>query len=122
MKSEYSFEKKDNYLVMKISGEYSIEDFMSFVEIIKNRCEKENINRVLVDTQNFTYTNVPTMDRFYIGENIAKFFGSKIKLAVVWPEEHINKFAENVAVNRGGRLFVTHSVNDAEEWLMGDER
>ena len=122
MKSEYSFEKKENYLLMTISGEYSKKDFMSYPGIILERCEKENIKKVLVDTLHVTSTNVATMDRFYMGENIAKVLGPKIKLAVVWHKEHINKFAENVAVSKGGNLFVTHSFEDAEDWLLSDTR
>jgi hypothetical protein len=122
MKSEYSFEKKENYLLMRIAGEYAMEDFMSFAAILLERCEKDNVNKVLVDAFKVRNTNVDIMDRFYIGENIAKLLGSKLRLAVIWPEEHINKFAEDVAVNRGGRLFVTHSIELAEEWLLGDMR
>jgi hypothetical protein len=48
--------------------------------------------------------------------------GPKIKIALVAPKEFINKFGENVAVNRGGKLFVTHSFEEAEDWLMKDDR
>ena len=122
MKSKYSFEKKENYLLLTITGDYAKEDFIAYADIILEHCEKENFKKILVDTLNVTYTNLATMDRFFIGENLANVLGPKIKLTMVMPKEHINKFAENVAVNRGGKVFVTNSVETAEDWLLNDTK
>ena len=94
--------------------------FMTYIDIIQSQCEKENMKKILVDLLNVSDINVPTMDRFYMGEKIAKVLGSKIKIAVVGPKEQINKFGENVAVNRGGRLFVAESFETARHWLFND--
>jgi hypothetical protein len=122
MESEYSFVKKENYLMMTVTGNYAKQDFMSFADIILERCEEENMRKVLIDAHTVTFANMTTMDRFYIGENIAKVLGPRIKLTAIFPKEHINKFGENVAVNRGGKLFVTHAFEEAEEWLLNDTR
>jgi hypothetical protein len=120
MESEFSFAKKENYLLMTVTGVYAKEDFMAFADIILHGCEKENVKKVLLDAHNVSYTDLSTMDRFYIGENIANVIGPKIKLAVLLPKEHINKFAENVAVNRGGKVFVSHLIEEAEDWLQNN--
>jgi hypothetical protein len=122
MESEFSFAKKENYLLMTVTGDYAKEDFMAFADIILHGCEKENVKKVLLDAHNVSYTNLSTMDRFYIGENIANVIGPTIKIGLVAPKEFINKFGENVAVNRGGKLFVTHSFEEAEDWLLNDTR
>lgn len=58
------------------------------------------------------------MDRFFIAEKLASHIGGKLKLAIVWPEEHINKFAETVAVNRGGIINVVDTIDAAKKWLL----
>ena len=60
------------------------------------------------------------MDRFFVGEKIANVLGGKIKLAVVWPEKDINKFAENVAINRGGNICVVGDIETAKKWLLSN--
>lgn len=47
--------------------------------------------------------------------------GNKIKLAVAWPANDINKFFENVAVNRGCRVCVHDNIDAAENWLLDDK-
>lgn len=118
MKSQYVFEKKENYLLLVLSGEYDKEDFMLYPKIVAEACEKENVARVLVNCLSLKGTDVPTMDRFFVAEHIAGLLGSKVKLAVVWPKEHINKFAETVALNRGSLIKVVDSVETAQQWLL----
>src|SRR5882724_4448208 len=106
MKSKYSFEKREGYLYLAVLGEYDKTDFLSYPKLIKDECEKEKIYKIIFDGSNVKGTNVPTIDRFFIGEEVANTLGSKIKLAVVWPAEHINKFVETVALNRGAYIWI----------------
>ena len=53
-----------------------------------------------------------------MGEKSAKILGYKIKVAVVWPEKHINKFAETVSFNRGGNMYVVGDIKKAIEWIL----
>lgn len=62
-----------------------------------------------------------TSDRYFLGENLALKLEKEIAIAVVWPVEHIDKFAETVALNRGGKMFVVGDVKSAEEWLKKEE-
>jgi len=118
MKSKYTIEKNNSYLCITISGEYYKSDFLHYPKIVADACERQGIFKVLINGLNLYGTDVPTMDRFFIGENIAITLGSNIKIAVVWPDEHINKFAETVAVNRGSLITVVGKVSEAEAWLM----
>jgi len=120
MTSQYLFEKKENYLLLIISGAYDKEDFMAYPTLISEECKKEKIDKVLVNGLSLSGTNVPTMDRFFVAENIANILGPKVKIAVVWPKEHINKFAETVAVNRGSLIKVVDSIEAAQNWLLGN--
>ena len=120
MRSNYLFGKTENYMTLVISGEYDKDDFLSYPQLILDECEKEKLYKILVDGSNLTGTNLPTMDRYFIGETIAKMLGGKVKLAVVWPKKHINKFAETVAVNRGSSIIVVDTIGTAHEWLLGE--
>jgi len=118
MKSNYTFQRKEEYLLLTISGEYEKIEFLSYPALIANECHKEKVFKVLVNALDLKNSNPPTMDRFFLGEEIAKVLGPKIKLAVVWPKKDINKFAENVAVNRGARVIAASEISEAEKWLL----
>lgn len=120
MKSQYVFDKRKNYLALVITGEYDKDEFMSYPKLILEEAEKENVNKVLIDILQLKGTNIPLMDRFFIAERISTQIGGKVKLAIAWPKEHINKFAETVAVNRGGLMNVVDTVDAAQEWLLNE--
>ncbi len=58
------------------------------------------------------------MERYFVGELVAAVFPPKYKIALVYRQEHINKFMENVAVNRGAFLNVVGSEAAATSWLL----
>jgi len=121
MKSQYVFKKNEHYLSLIISGEYDKRDFLSYPVIILEECEKEQIHKVLIDALEVKRTDAPTMDRFLVGEAIANIVGNKIKMAVAWPGQDINRLFENVAVNRGSRVCVLDNINAAEQWLLDNK-
>lgn len=118
MKSNYLFKRGKSYLYLTISGEYDFSDFENYIEIIKHECEKEKIFKVIMDVNDVVGTDVALADRFFLGEKSAKILGYKIKVAVVWPEKHINKFAETVSFNRGGNMYVVGDIKKAIEWIL----
>ena len=118
MKSNFLFVKNDSYITLVIAGKYDKEEFLSYPQLVLEQCQKEGVNKVLVDGTSLSGTDVPTMDRFFIGEEIANQLRFKVKVAVVWPKEHINRFTETVAVNRGGLMIVVDTVDAAHNWLI----
>jgi len=120
MKSHYSIEKRPGYLYMVVSGEYDLDDFKEYFKIVMDRCEKEKTFRLLVNNLGVKGTDITVMHRYLLGEEIAKVIGYRIKGAVIWPEKHINGFAETVAKNRGGNMKLFGDVESAEKWLLSD--
>ncbi len=118
MQSELIVERKANYLYFTLSGEYDKNNFKTYHQKVADACEREKIYNVLINALNVSGTDLPTMDRYFLGESIALLLGPQIKLAVVWPEHHINKFAETVAVNRGAQILVVGDYETAREWLL----
>jgi hypothetical protein len=120
MAVKYSFEKKQEYLYMILAGEYSKEDLKFYIKMIRDTCAMEKINKVLVNALAINGTDISTMDRFTLGVELAKQLGPKIKIAVIWHESNIDKFAETVAINRGGHIFVVGDMAKGEDWLLSD--
>jgi len=117
MQSEYLLEKKSGYINFTISGPYNAVKFHCYAKIIAETCGKEKLNRVLVNALNVKGTDLSILERYFIGEKIAELLPA-IKIAVVWPEKDINKFAETVALNRGAFINVIGDVEKAKKWLM----
>ena len=119
MKYEFSIEKRAGYLYCKIPDRpYDRKAFISYAQRILQESEKANITRILVDGLDVKGADLSTMERYFIGEKVAEVFAPKIKLAVAWPEKHINRFAETVALNRGGYMHVVATIQAAEKWLL----
>ncbi|MGD0279582.1 MAG: hypothetical protein ABSC11_09780, partial [Smithella sp.] len=83
---------------------------------VKRFLVKNNRTRILVHA--FDLPDVRDMEKFFIGELGANIFGNKYKFAMLRKQEHINKFMENVAVNRGARLFIVSNEQEALNWLL----
>ena len=116
MKFQSSFKVFDDYLKIHLSGEYLHSEINEILMTIKKLSEENNRSRIFVDAWDFP--DIPDMKKFYIGELGAKMFGSTIKIAMLRKSEHINKFTENVAVNRGGILYIVSDEQEAIRWLL----
>ena len=116
MKFKLSFKVFDDYLKIHLSGEHLHSEINEILMTIKRLSEENNRTRILVDVWDFP--DIPDMEKFYIGELGAKMFGSRIKFAMLRKPEHINKFTENVAVNRGGILYIVSDEQEAIRWLL----
>jgi hypothetical protein len=59
------------------------------------------------------------MDRFMAGEAIARLFPSPFKVVALRSDDLMDKFAENVAVNRSANAIVLSDIDEAVRWLTG---
>ena len=121
MKSQYEFEVKEGYVQLNITGTYDFDIFLTLPDIIKAKCEIEKVYKVLVYGLDLKDANLSTTDRFFLGEKFGEEFRNYINIAVVWPAKYIDKFAERVALNRGGEMYVTGDFRTAEEWLLNSQ-
>ncbi len=118
LKCTYTFENKRDHLVLKITGSYIFQDFIKMPEIILQACESHENYKVLLLGEELKDTDASTIDRFFIGEKIAEVLRSKVKLAVVWPPDHMTKLTENVAVNRAAYMRMFVEPIEAKKWLL----
>ena len=118
MKSHYFFETKDNYIQMTVSGEYDFDDFKTYLKIIYAKCENEGISKMILNCLDVEGIDIPTLERYFLGVEVAEQLTDKIKLAVVWHIEYTNYLGQAVAVNRGGNVSVFETNETALEWLL----
>lgn len=107
------------YFIMSASGEYSFETMLEHVDLIKQEADSLGLSRVLIDAANFT-GKMNEAERFLGGQKIAEVFGSKLKAAMVLPENQITRLGETAAINRGAIFFVTSKKDEAVKWLLSN--
>lgn len=104
------------YLLVEFTEPYSLSNVIAVIHEVAPRCQQAGRHKVLVDLRR-SEGNPNMLDRFKFGIEIARVWGSRIKAAVVANPGIINRMGETVAVNRGGRVRVTHDIAGALEWL-----
>jgi len=111
-------QEADRYVVVQTVGAFTLENGKHLIELLEAESKKRGCDLFLVDA---LQTGAPAqqIDRFYLGEYAARTWHRKFKVAVLYPQELINKFFENVAVNRGAHVFVVSDRNQALKWLLG---
>ncbi len=111
-----NFEIKDDYLIMTPEEGYSFEYYKRAIREAAELCKQNKIHKLIADNRTIN-KDIPMFERFELGVEVAKIMGNNIKTAIILPPQRINKFGENAAVNRGGRVLVTDSMERAIEWL-----
>ena len=111
------YDKYPKYLKVKVSGKWTRDNAVSVIEEIKVEADSQQTKRILLDLQDLSYPE-SEMVRFYSGEKIAEVFPYPFKIAAYLQPEKINRFAENVAVNRGADMRSFDNLTDAVSWLL----
>jgi len=121
MKLTYEISKAVNYLILKVKGEYAIEDFLEIIKRIPGECQRLNTFNVLADLRGITlHSFIPFMDRIRMGKTTARFLGPKIKIAALSLPEfiHQDKVGELTARIRSAELKVFSDEKEAVDWLL----
>ena len=105
-----------DYLLVEVSEAYSLKSIIATIHEVSDHCQKDNLNKVLIDIRKMTGSpNI--FDRYRIGIEIVKIWGPRIRTAIITKPEITNRMTENTAVNRGAKLMVTFDVEAAMNWL-----
>lgn len=117
MKTHISFQAHAEHLQVVLHGAFPSTTFRELLLSIRNEADRSGHTRILVDAFGLP---APDSDlyRFWIGEAVADIFKSDYRFAVACRPEFINKFVENVAVNRGSQVLVVGDEHEALHWLM----
>jgi hypothetical protein len=105
------------YLRVTSAGEFSVPDLFEFIDRVNSEAAAAGRRRVLVDSRAIT-GELSDADRFLGGKRSAEVFGSRLRVAVMFPAEKITKMAELAASNRGTKLLIASSEDEALDWLL----
>ncbi len=112
-----AIEANREYLRVTATGTYAFGRTQRLIYVIRESSDGHKLRRILVDLTGVT-GQPPDIDRFELGERLARVFGSTHTLAIIGREESVNRLAETVAQNRGVALRVFFSEREALAWLL----
>jgi hypothetical protein len=115
---------KHTYLHATVTGRNTRENVTRYLEAIVGECKARGCFRVLVE-ERLAGPRLGTTDVFMIaveGSTKARGTIKEIAYVDVNADGDLMKFAETVAVNRGVRVAVFSTVEDAERWLLHGNR
>ena len=107
---------KGNYLFVDVGEAHTFEAFQGLVHEVARRCKHEKLNKVLIDATAVDL-KVGIFQRFQLGLEIVRVWGSKFMVACVAKPGVINHMTENTAVNRGARIRAFLTMDEALRWL-----
>lgn len=117
MEEPWQIEDTGQFLYMRVTGAYGGVPFAdNAINLIAERCKAARRWRVLIDLTPMQGA-VSNFDRFMLGQQAAKMWGRRIKVAVITNAETVNRFFENVAVNNGGNVRMFTDREEAVDWL-----
>ena len=112
--------QKFGYVHAVATGENSVENMKGYLEDLVRECAARGDRRVLVE-ERFVGPRLGMVDIFDLASSIsdrARGLFEAIAYVDINAESDLNaKFGENVAVNRGLRVRVFRTVEDAASWL-----
>jgi hypothetical protein len=122
VRNEVRFENRDSYLLAHITGHgESLETTRGTWRTIAAECKTRGFTKVLIleDIEG----ELPFMEQFAFADGLGKigFDGITVAFVDAKPEHFVNnKFAEDVAVNRGAHGRMLRDVAEAEAWLQAN--
>jgi len=105
---------------MRIAGPYDYWEFIQYPALIRKKCEALEEYRVLIDLVAVTYTELPTLELFFIGEKVAEVLRDRVKVAMVWHGDTREDFLQTVASNRAASIRIFQDTETAAVWLLYD--
>jgi len=114
-------ETHEGYATHRPEGNVSFEEAVDLMSRAIVYCRESGIRRLLIDTTRLTGFGRPsTVERFAMGERLARDAMAAVKLAVVARAKLIDpsQFGVTVARNRGLFTKAFVSEEEATEWLL----
>lgn len=114
---EVEFVLKETHIAAVVTGQWTTDRAKDGIEFIAEEARKHKVTRILIDLFKLTPPK-GEMTRFYTGVHMAELWRYPLRVALIAPAEKYNRFAENVAVNRGANIKVFTDEQEAMNWLL----
>lgn len=115
----YSFHAENDLLLVQASGaDENLHEVEAYGEAIITAALEHQSTKILCDERQLTYL-LGTLDTFLAAEYIAKVAPKVGRIAIICANKHWSEgqFWETVAVNRGLRVRMFLSPEQARAWL-----
>ena len=117
MKIKVSLEEGQGFLIIRAFGKWVLEDVKREMDNVRDEANRRGLTRLFLDMREMLPPD-GEMTRYYTGIYIATVWCPPFKVVALAKPEMINKFGENVAVNRGANFAVFSDEKTALEWLQ----
>ena len=117
MSIDLRYKERPGYLFVEIYGQWTEAAVKQAIEDLRDEANKRDFIRIFLDLRELL-PPAREITRFLTGEHAAKIWRPPFKVAAIAKPERINKFTENVAVNRGATFAVFSEKAAALEWLL----
>jgi hypothetical protein len=120
MKLSVTYEPKNEYLLVKVSGEYDFHSAISLFHNLLKEAWKQNLKNILVDVTGMRSFDNGTKDiiaRYTIAKYIATTLPKYISLVILETPNQIDLFGETIMSKKGANIRVTTSKTMALHWL-----
>ena len=111
---------KGDFVYGEFKEQYDFTRTQEYIKESANLCLLNHCKTALMDIRGVT-GKISTWDRFKLAQASLNHFGRNMRLVVVYREEEISGFFEDVIVNRGGYFRIFTELKTACDWLGIDE-
>jgi hypothetical protein len=116
MSLRYTPEHRDGYSVVRVEGEPSLGEFLSFLHRIGVDTVEWPVKRVMFDLRGVRTLTTFT-EHYAVGEEAARQLGHLHRIASVVPADRITRASEKTAQRAGVNMRVFTSEAEAIDWL-----
>jgi hypothetical protein len=110
-------DQAQGYLVARVKGNWDLDAVRQLIDTLAQACKERNCHKVLADCFEVRIEgHLLEFERFVVGNCIASRL-RHIKIAALFPDHQINKFAESIAVEAGAEFLVSGDRDEALHWL-----
>ena len=115
-----TFEPKEDYLYVKISGGFDNDKIYSMLDKIFNECRNCDYSKMLLDALDIELEPVKIFDRYHVGLKIAELSTKSrlIRVGCIVRKQYFDGISVLVANNRGAQFNAFHDKDYALDWLL----
>lgn len=117
---DFRVEQHTGYTAVRIEGDPSLDEFLSFIEVLAGQSRGWPTQCALCDLQKVRTLKSFT-EHYAIGEAVARHLRHLRQVASVVPPDRITHTSEKTARDAGANLMVFTSEEDAIAWLTAPQ-
>jgi hypothetical protein len=116
MSLNFQLEQRERYALVRLDGEPTLGQFLSFIQLMGVESASWPVRRVLFDLREVR-TLTTFLDHYAIGQEAARHLQHLARIASLVPPERITRTSEKTARQSGINLKVFTEEAEAIAWL-----